>query len=874
LRIFWLGMHKILVRTELPRLRKMGYEVFNPPYLSPVKDQSANLDWNAEQKTSLPPDVFEKLSQYKFFYNQINPEIADLLNKYFDAIIVTIHCDWLLEILKVFKGKVIFRTYGQTSPLSQLLFDNGAFQLISAHKDFYFAPHASEALEGEHTWLRERAVIIPYCLPEDVFKNRNTYSVTGTKSGTIAVSCPNIKDPHYFCHYQQLKRNLQPETYKIYGVQLQSSADPQVVGTLPPEELTKRFLSSNAYLYTYTHPQTCYLPPIEMMILGGPVVFFRGSLLDKYFHGTPAPGRVASFDEAKDRCQRLLDGDLDLANKIIQSQNKIIERYDPAHVWPVFEREINRMLSELPAAQVSPVCLERNESNKPVVILFHHFPGDCVHFNGIDYSAHDGIPRVMRLVVKALLESGKYTVKVTARKNQVQNFYGFFKSQPSDNLQIICLDDLTSRSVKSLGFLKKLVRYLKNSKRMNSAPIAGSVLQTSTPATSITREQILTPEMSRIDRLLTQWALKNNSFALESFIFSATLLRPIAKFAAPIVKSLMNLKHSARAAGLWYLDQMQRTIDAIEARLGPPLLIKMINNQYPNATGLIPHYHLFPECINLEIKTAMYIPDFTPHFFEATGEFGPHLQESAIGQSLVRKTKTVFTNSLYSKSYLPETRLQVPIEKIKSFYLPNLNVEDTVSENSNEEIAKIKSTLAGGAYLFYPTQPRQNKKLDLLFRVFDSIADERPELKLVLTSELVPNSAFDLEFRKMKARKNVLIFPQVSDGALSWLYKHADVLTFTSAMEGNFPPQVFEALFHRLPVVATRLPLITERLGDKSDQLLLCEAGSFTEFRKAILYCLENKQTVLQNQEPIRERILEQGSATKFNQEVLALFED
>lgn len=35
-RIFWLGMHKVLSQTELPHLRALGYEVFNPPYLSSV----------------------------------------------------------------------------------------------------------------------------------------------------------------------------------------------------------------------------------------------------------------------------------------------------------------------------------------------------------------------------------------------------------------------------------------------------------------------------------------------------------------------------------------------------------------------------------------------------------------------------------------------------------------------------------------------------------------------------------------------------------------------------------------------------------------------------------------------------------------------
>src|SRR5205823_5769956 len=108
-RIFWLGAHQLLVNTELARLRQLGYEVFNPPYLSHVLDQSALTSWNRGQPSTLPPDVFERLASYNFFYNTLDPEIADILNDYFDAVIVTIVARWVMEILRVFRGPILFR---------------------------------------------------------------------------------------------------------------------------------------------------------------------------------------------------------------------------------------------------------------------------------------------------------------------------------------------------------------------------------------------------------------------------------------------------------------------------------------------------------------------------------------------------------------------------------------------------------------------------------------------------------------------------------------------------------------------------------------------------------------------------------------------
>src|SRR3954451_21877723 len=127
-RLFWLGMHKVLSRTELPRLRQLGYEVFNPPYLSTIYDQSANLEWDKDQPSTLPAEVFDRLSKYNFFYNHIEPEIAELLNTYFDAVVVTILPHWLAPILTTFRKTIIYRTYGQTYQICAHLIEFRVFE--------------------------------------------------------------------------------------------------------------------------------------------------------------------------------------------------------------------------------------------------------------------------------------------------------------------------------------------------------------------------------------------------------------------------------------------------------------------------------------------------------------------------------------------------------------------------------------------------------------------------------------------------------------------------------------------------------------------------------------------------------------------------
>lgn len=105
-RLFWLGMHKILKPTELRRLRELGYEVFNPPYISPIYDQSADRSVDSNQPTTLPKEVFDELIAYDFFYKKISTRISELLNEYFDAAVVTINPDWLIAFAEDRKSVV------------------------------------------------------------------------------------------------------------------------------------------------------------------------------------------------------------------------------------------------------------------------------------------------------------------------------------------------------------------------------------------------------------------------------------------------------------------------------------------------------------------------------------------------------------------------------------------------------------------------------------------------------------------------------------------------------------------------------------------------------------------------------------------------
>src|SRR3546814_10458183 len=83
----------------------------------------------------------------------------------------------------------------------------------------------------------------------------------------------------------------------MFGSQLVKLTDPRVVGTLERGEFLRRFSKLGGFAYHYTEPTVCYLPPIEIMTIGGPVVFQENSLLARYFSDSGAPGMAKNIDQ-------------------------------------------------------------------------------------------------------------------------------------------------------------------------------------------------------------------------------------------------------------------------------------------------------------------------------------------------------------------------------------------------------------------------------------------------------------------------------------------------------------------------------------------------------------------------------------------------
>ncbi len=870
MRIFWLGMHKLLVRTELPRLRALGFEVFNPPYLSPVADQSAELNWDAAQPTTLPREVFEALSRYNFFYNPIDEATAEMLNEHFDAVIVTINPDWLTELLKVFRKKIIYRTYGQTYPLSDYLWNNRAARLILDHPNFWFVPFHELVADREHSWLQQRLAVVPYHLSADIIAAKDSWHMGSKKSGQIMLTCPNIDNSYYAEHYRFLKASFPEEHFRFFGVQMRPVDDLQVVGSLPRRDYIHAYRQSSGYLYSYGEPLVSYLPPIEMMFVGGPVIYLPQSLLARFF-GSRTPGLARNPDEAKALCQRLRDNDQALINEIIASQQEVRNLYHPDHVNPIFDSTMRQLLEPTTVNDASRMLVGTGSSTitapavrkpKRAYILFH-FPGGIVGRRDDAYFSAEGIPRVMRQIAKAILEATDLELVVTTSEANAQLTMGYFDFGANGRAKIFVTDASTDNAVRQdPERWSRRVRYFRN-------PLSDNQM-----IHILRRLHLLGGPPGAYSFLgvpLSQ--IKHDVNARSWRRLSLTALEQASKGVLAAIRIGLNAAERIRRS---------RVVTSVRSKVvqhgAANAVSKQINEDESCVAVFVPHYYLFPEVMSIDKPQALYLPDYTPHFFRGTPAFEAEERFADIGRAVAAKARVAMANSQFTKSYISETVLDVPQDKMRVFPLPNLNVGSPAEGDGPLSLVcnHVKVYAGCRPIVFYPTQNRPNKNLAFLMEVLAELTGATMDRGtgdaaapiLVLTCSLDDYPPVRQAFDRLALGPHVVFVHGASDQDLKWIYQAAACVVLTTTMEGNFPPQILEALAYDTPVVAGRIPLITEELGGHSDCLLLAETNDRDDFVRKIRHALEKPSAVRARQKHAYNVLMKTRTPAMFNRAV------
>jgi glycosyltransferase involved in cell wall biosynthesis len=826
-RIFCLSMHQKLVKIEIERLRILGYEVFEPPYLKkPIRYQTTVWDWKQQSSSgsTLPLEALTILAKTNFFTSFIPQLAAEILNQYFGTILVFSNQIWLKNILEVYRGKIIYRVHGQPYSLSQDLVNHSILDLIIERENFWFCPHHEKALLIEDLWLtRLNTRIIPCCLPNDIIRLQDTWEFKESYDTCIGLICPNIlNNPFSYRYYGDIQRYFSGEQFKVFGTQVVTVPDPLVLGTLERKDFLAHFIKLHSFVYHYTESAFCHLAPIEFMTLGGPVLFQKGSLLSAYFENMSAPGEAKDIKMLTMRAKQLLKKHAcTLSNEIIDSQKKVRMLYHPNYVWPIFDKVIMEILGSNIPAPAEKIIYNINketaynldiDTEKSILIPFHHFGCSVVKDQETSYHMPEGIFRVINLMVKALIDNDK-TIIITSYRRDFGKVHGFFAQQISNysKIKILILENknIYSRikckiklSLKRNIFLTKIKYKIK---------------------LFLKRNIFLTKIIYRI-----KFYLKENIF-LKKTILSY-------KFFFNLINNFLFSSY-----------------------------VSTVNKSKSISHVIVPHYYTFPETFNMKKPIFLYIPDYLPHFYPKSLDMGSHWTWRLNGKKLANKAKLILTNSEFTRNYLPATKLKVIKEKIIKIPLAYLNQIQKVDDDAIlEEFIKSLPPL----FVFYPTRARPSKRLNDFSETVRIVnnrlqaSDEKRRVYGVLTTPFTPDVP----------NEYLISLPTLPDKTLAEIYKRATALLFTSENEGNFPTQINEALYLNTPIIATNIPQITDELVEKNNALQLVEVGNCIKFADAVLYTMNNRALVLATQQITREFAIKNFSYEQFSTQLLAIF--
>jgi len=344
-RILWLLNHGALRNFEVPLLISMGYEVYCPKiYQIGFGDTSASCTDEFDSSLTVDKNIIEKLNKVDF-YDVIPLDVQTILNDNFDIAFCMFVTDQAKNFAKFFKGQIVVRWFGALYETSYTeLHNHDTLEVFKqCGNRFWFAYAYENLLDIECDFLKNRALYLPIgmkkAVPEHKWKG-------GDKRFLFV--CPKIgTDIYYNNVYNEFKDNFKGFDYIIGGNQIQPVVDDdKVVGYLEQEEYDYNMTNLLCMFYHSQEKYHLHYHPLEAVRAGMPLIFMAGGMLDT-LGGRMLPGRCKNIDEAKHKIRSLLKGDTALLNKIINTQDVLLEKFSEKYCRPFWNKGLNKIEESL-----------------------------------------------------------------------------------------------------------------------------------------------------------------------------------------------------------------------------------------------------------------------------------------------------------------------------------------------------------------------------------------------------------------------------------------------------------------------------------------------------------------------------------------------
>lgn len=345
-RVLWLYNHVTLIKSEVPILRELGYEVYIPKVIP--FDVSVAVDWESDGLLSIPREKIEVLNKVDFYDTKIPDDAMRVMNEYFDVAVFGIFIEPLKSLVAKYKGILVFHPFGLEDGMSYTKFIQlkaGQWllkEIENLGSRFWFGQSYENLYEIEYDYFKKRKIDLPIGMDDIEIHDRYT-----GEAKKILFICPRIKlSPYYEMIYRNFKEDFKGLPYSIGGAQpIMVEGDPTVLGYLEKESFDNLYPSHSVMFYHSTNKRHIHYHPFEAVKNGLPLIFMAGGLLDK-LGGVNLPGRCHSIAEARKKSKRILDGDYKFANMIRESQKILLKPMSMEFCRETWKKSFEKICTE------------------------------------------------------------------------------------------------------------------------------------------------------------------------------------------------------------------------------------------------------------------------------------------------------------------------------------------------------------------------------------------------------------------------------------------------------------------------------------------------------------------------------------------------
>jgi hypothetical protein len=360
-RLIWVVNHKTLLSAEVPILRSLGYSIFIPKIVpNDLAHRSAAVEYSYDADLKIPDRALGILNHHRFYERKWSATLTLILNRYFDILVAatSAYISPISEGVQKFNGGVVARAFGRENPerFTSFFERSGDATLLDRVKAmgnrFIFGQGFDNLSEIEDFRLADRARRVTVAVPEFVWKRRGSWR-GGEKK--VLLLCPSIRDSSYYGRiYSDLKATFGTLPHAIFGRQNIPPDDPLVLPYMTDDELLDLYGRAAVFAYPSIEPRHIHYSPIEAMIVGTPVLYRSGGMLD-HLAGRYLPGCCDSNEEMLDKARQLLCEDIKLRGAIRQSQERIIEKFSTDLVRVEWAQALAECCSALDEKSTRPI---------------------------------------------------------------------------------------------------------------------------------------------------------------------------------------------------------------------------------------------------------------------------------------------------------------------------------------------------------------------------------------------------------------------------------------------------------------------------------------------------------------------------------------